>query len=520
MQKSKQFFIITALAFFQLNSFAMMKAKVIALSKTGRSLKLDIGKVAGLTNGDVADVSLRIGELEKPKYIYLGSIELLKLSDRSSSWYFKNISGDKINRRTFQKDNFVHFQLRSRSAQGRMKKKAVYKVNSYESSKVKRNNRYAIDGVVPADLVQEKEIPNDKVYDAKKNNDNSYIISENSKLRDGNEVIVEDGRLKYKFVDSKLRPVDVSELSENEFDGQMSKQNQDQLNKISSKGDGYREMYYDGRSLLTGSTSKLSYPNVMDEALAKERRKNQITPSAKAALNKEGPLWSADMDSEQLSNYMKASGIAREKFRRENVLAIESGNEVQLSFISNLLANYSDVDSNHQNLGYGLAIGYEFHLIRASESLGKWSVDFDLDTTNLNVDIGGANARMTFMSVGAHLNYYFYNTPYVRNKLLAYVGIGIKRGTGEATSTLLDGYSYDYESVALPSITLGVKTRLSSYRDYEKGNMFGWGIGAKVNYELLSLNPISEIESTDDSTYTLNQNVSNIKFIASLSLFF
>ncbi|WP_162929602.1 hypothetical protein [Halobacteriovorax sp. BALOs_7] len=520
MQKSKQFFIITVLAFFQLNSLAMMGAKVIALSKSGRSVKLDVGKVAGLKTGDVADVSIKLGTLEKPKFIYLGSIELLKLSDRSSSWYFKTISGDKLNRSNFKKDDFIRLQIRSRSESGRSKKKPVYNVKAFESKNVKRNNRYAIDGVVPANLVQEKEVPNEENYDSDFTDNTTYKVTEKSMLKDGNEVIVEDGRLKYKYINSKLSPVDVSRLSDEDLDTTLGSQHQNQLSKISSKQDGYEEMYYNGRGSLTGPTSSLSIQNTMDETLARERAKNSVTPSAKAALNKEGPLWSADMDSEQLSNYLKASGIAREKFRRENVLAIESGNEVQFSFISNLLANYSDSDSNHQNLGYGLAIGYEFHLIRAHKALGKWSVDFGLDATNLNVDIGGVNARMTFTNIGAHINYYFYNTPYIRNKLQAYVGLGIKRGVGEATSGFLNGYSYDYESVALPSITLGVKTRLSSFRDYEQGNMFGWGIGAKLNYELLSLNPISEIDSSDDSNYTLNQTVNNIKLIASLSMFF
>lgn len=520
MDKYKQLFVLLFVGLFMVNSHAMMGAKIIALSKSGKTLRLDVGKVAGLQPGDIAEVSMQISTLEKPKYIYLGSIELLKMSDRTSDWYFKSVSGDKLNRKNFNVDNIVNLQIRRVSSNGRVKKKPVYQVRAFESKKVKRNNRYAIDGVVPADLVQIKELENEKNYDSRQVDPAIYKVTENTTLRDGDEIIVEDGRLKYKYVHSKLRPVDVSKLSDEEMSAQMKNQNVEQLNRISSMQDGYRQLYYTGQSRLTGDTDHLSIPNTMDNSLEREKAKNRITPSAKAVLDKEGPLWSADMDSEQLSNYLKASGIAREKFRRENILAIESGNEVQLSFLANLIPQYSQADVNHQNLGYGLGISYDFHLMRASQSLAKWSVDFGVDTSNLNLDLGGINGRMTFINLGAHVNYYFYNAPYIRNKLLAYVGLGIKRGVGEVTSQSLAGYTYDYELVAIPSITLGMKTRFSSFRDYEKGNMFGYGLGVKLNYELLKLNPISEINTTDSTQYTLNQTVNNIKFIASLSLFF
>ncbi|WP_412471461.1 hypothetical protein [Halobacteriovorax sp. RT-1-4] len=520
MDKYKQFVMILLLNLLMANTYAMMQAKVVALSQSGRTLKLSVGKLTGLKTGDVADVSIRIGDYQKPKYLYLGSIELLKVSDRESYWYFKDISGDKINRANFAPDATLALQIRSQTASGRYKKKPVYEIKAYESKKTEFNNQHAIDGQVPTDLIQDKETPSDKNYAQDIDDSTIYKVTKETQLRNGDEIIVRDGRLRYKYVDSQLEPVDTSKLSAQEFDAQMGAQNKDQLIKISAAQDGYKEMLYSGKPDLTGANSNLSIPNTMEESLARERAKNRVTKSAKAVLDKEGPLWSADMDSEQLSRYLKSSGIAREKFRRENVLSIESGNEVQLSFISNLMPNYTDSDSNHQNLGYGLAASYEFHLIRAHDSLKKWSVDFGLDLSNLNVDLGGINGRMTYMNFGAHVNYYFYNAPYVRNKLLAYVGLGIKRGTGETTSPRLTNYSYDYELVALPSISLGIKTRISTFRDYEKGNMFGYGIGAKLNYELLSLSPISEVNATDASNFELNQTINNLKFIASLSIFF
>lgn len=519
MDKYKQFVMLLLMALISLKTWSMQDAKVLALSQSGRTIKLDIGKLAGLKPGDIADVSVRYGELEKPRYLFLGTIELLKVSDRDSHWYFKKVNGDKINRNNFQTGKDIKLQIRSIVAKGRKTKTPHYLIKGHESKRVMRNNRYAIDGVVPSDLVQEKGAENDLNYKEEHNDPNSYEVTENSILKSGNEIIVKDGRIKYKYINSKLKPIDVSELSEQELSKDIGVQNQAQLEKISAAQDGYEEMYYTGTPSLTGSASNISIPNTMEKTLARERAKNQISKATKAVIDREGPLYSADMNSKQLANYLKASGIAREKYRRENVLAIESGNEIQLSLMSNLLANYSDSDPNHQNLGYGLAAAYEFHLIRAHHSLGKWSVDFGLDASNLNVDLGGINGRMTFVNISTHVNYYFFNAPYIRNKLLAYIGFGFKRGTGEVTSPSLSAYTYDYEAVALPSLSLGIKTRISTFRDFEKENQFSFGLGAKLNYELLNLSPLNEVASSDQ-IYELNQKVNNVKFIASLSVYF
>ena len=82
--------------------------------------------------------------------------------------------------------------------------------------------------------------------------------------------------------------------------------------------------------------------------------------------------------------------------------------------------------------------GYEYHLMRSSPALLRYSILVYLENGIGHYDLGNnINGRFTEGSYGAIFNWYFYNNPASLNEYTWYLGAGYRRGSASVTSSLL-----------------------------------------------------------------------------------
>lgn len=491
--------------------FAVRQVVVETKSSSGKSLKLNIGTLDGIQIGDNAEISIREGGLTTPKYKYLASGRVIKLFQNHSYWHFPELeSGSVLKGKTY------NLQLRRETVAGRAGVSIKYRVRTYESDQGLKDMRNGPRGELPSSLVQENRVFKNEVYQ-----DQDYISADvekekHQKLSTKKAVLIDEDYQDLKYIRGDQNDVNREDISRAYKQKMGRDQNINQLKKISSKKYGYEQLYYDKTRNIMNPDDFIGTDNsVVAEYRERKLALEKIPDATREMIKKEGGLWSADMDKEELQEYLLKTGIAKERRRQANVIALKSGNEVSIYLGSGLSANYTTEDQSHQNKGLALGIAYNLHLVRASRSLERWSVDFLYEAGNHNVDVGGINGRITYTALGSHLNYYFYNFPHSHNKFAAFAGVGLKRGTGEMTSANLSK-DYDYQVVSLPSAHLGLKYRVPAAREYEFGSSFGFGFNAKMTYESVDLSAVSTVEDDFISSTT----VSSLRADFGISIFF
>lgn len=497
--------------FLPLMTQGMQQVVLQEVSTSGKSLKLNIGSLHGLKIDDHGEISTFSGTAQVPKYTNIASGRVIKIFPNFSYWFFPDATS-----RDFIKNKTYSVMLQSKTMLGRNGQKINYKIKSYESSTAKNNLVQSPVSGLPKQNIINGNVGEENVYDNSPSNDDLLIEKEVNVVVKKNFLIDED------FEDLKYLRADQAEIEDKKIATEnlkrvSSSQHVEQLNNVTKSKHGLDELYYkDSKHKYNASIGERKLEENMSrnyyEALT---RKQMLPESTIAMIKREGPMWSGDMDKDELQNYLITTGIASEQVRRENAMLFKSGNEVTLYFGSNLSNHASTEDQSHQNNGFSIGIAYELYLARATQKLQSWSIDMIFEQGILNLDLGGVNGRCTYGTLGAHLNYYFFNYPHSRNKLAMYVGGGIKRGNSDVTSANFTK-DYEYEMIALPSLHFGAKYRIPSAKDYEMYSSLGFGFNFKVSVDSVNFTAISSLD--DDILGKTSFN--NIKADFGLSFFF
>jgi len=212
---------------------------------------------------------------------------------------------------------------------------------------------------------------------------------------------------------------------------------------------------------------------------------------------------------------MIQSGIEEEEMRQYKSLTQKTGNEVSFRISSALVEHSTSEDSNHQNKGYSISIGYEYHLMRTSMSLSRLSLEIFGQQSVENIDLGGVNGRFTTGSFGGQLLYYFYNNPAVISQWAWYTGLGLRRGSGDVTSVELSS-PYEFQVTGLPIWSLGTKYRFRSGDSFEDDIPVGAGFNIRLSGERMSLTSVS----TNNDNIETNIVINDIKLTIGLSIYF
>lgn len=119
---------------------------------------------------------------------------------------------------------------------------------------------------------------------------------------------------------------------------------------------------------------------------------------------------------------------------------------------------------------------------------------------------------MTYFSFGGH--FYFVNDPSLARRFALYLGAGVKRGSGDMKSNGLT-QNYQAQSLAFP-MDFGLLYRFSATDERVRHTGLGWGLGAKLSYQMSETVLVGLSEESFDRTIRPQA----LSFTISLSSFF
>ena len=489
---------------------ALRTTKLVSKSSTGKTLRFDIGLMHGLKVEDTCELSSRGGPVGRPRYDFVGSGKLVKVFQNYSYWYFPVIKSESL-----KIGDVYQMHVRKNVYEGRDDVPIKYKVTSASSDAAASDRRNGYRGDFPNSLEDERDlIEMDSIVSGREDIDDSSIkIQKQRPMQEVSPVIINGRSKKTYSVDTFVK--DNTEKINYGLKEQIAKdQNLNQMKKINSKDFGYDQLYQD-LGYKTEEDFTYMSNNEFDEYVKNKEYNEDIPENVKKMIEKEGQMWSAQMDDKELSNFIKRTGVNRERLRRSNAYLSEAAHEFTLYLGANLSSNTTSGDQNYQSPGSTSGVLYEYHLQKVDESYRAWSFDALIERSIVNYDVGGLNARLTYNSVGGHLNYYFYNYPTSKKVFAFFVGAGLKYGIGELDSINIS-QTYKFDLISLPSAHIGVKYRIPANYDYQRDLNIGFGFLGKVTTEGLKISSVDDI--SDD--INANQSLSNLRFEFGVSFYF
>lgn len=211
---------------------------------------------------------------------------------------------------------------------------------------------------------------------------------------------------------------------------------------------------------------------------------------------REGPLWSADLDDRQLRRYMLEAGMVEEKRRQEFALENRFMDELLFNFAYEVEGDESSNPTDNMASPYAISIGYEYHFMRITRALDSFSASLIFEGGVDYYDVGGFNARGKEWSFLGNFNWYFLSLPSATKKLLGYIGVGFRYGETILVANELST-DYPYQISALPTLELGFKYRFPTSSG-EDG--FGWGVNLYMNYLKTELNVLVDLQDQINGT--------------------
>lgn len=498
---------------FSVKSFAydaLRSTKLVAKSSTGKTLRFDIGIMHGLNVEDTCELSSRSGPVARPSYDFVGSGKLVKVFQNYSYWYFPVIKSESL-----KVGDVYQMHVRKNVYHGRDDVPIKYKVTSASSNRAVNDRKNGFRGDFPKSLEAENDLLEVEsiVSDSEDVDDSTINIQKKRNIQEVTPLIINGRSKKTYSVDTYIK--DNTDKINYGLKEQIAKdQNLNQIKKINSNEFGYNQLYQD-LGYKTEEDFTYMSNNEFDEYVKSKEYQEDIPESVKKMIQKEGQMWSAQMDDKELSNFIKRTGVNRERLRRSNAYLSEAAHEFTLYIGANLSSNTTSTDQNYQSPGNTSGVLYEYHLQKVDQSYRAWSFDGLLERSIVNYDVGGSNARLTYSSVGGHLNYYFYNYPTSKKVFAFFIGAGLKYGVGELDSINISK-TYKFDLLSLPSAHIGVKYRIPANYDYQRDLNIGFGFLGKVTTESLKISSVDDISDSINA----NQNLSNLRFEFGVSFYF
>jgi hypothetical protein len=239
------------------------------------------------------------------------------------------------------------------------------------------------------------------------------------------------------------------------------------------------------------------------EGLLQKRRGMGVEKSFDPRINrlqqKEGPLWSADLNDRDLRRYMLESGMMEEKKRQRFFMENRYMNEFIVKFNKTFPQARSSQTSSNQADSYSWALGYELHLMRLTSVLRSFSLGFFLELGNGYYEVELDNLRSSEFTVDLSLSWYFLSYPSTIGKLLGHIGLGSRLGESYLDSSEVTK-SYKYQVWTFPWYFVEFKYRFEN-EDNKEGTVWGLGFGlGYLNTELTAMETlIDDIRGRYDS---------------------
>ena len=445
-----------------------------SISKTGKTLVIGHGSIKNIQEGEIGAFFLKEGIIEKPQFIFLSEAKCIKVSAENSIWFLKDgLNLESMDRAIIlmTKKNVLNGHV-----ENKLTKKIIYSerdsirnIHGSQSYPVWLNDAYQMGQVVDEDEeddeieeVSEKVTMNgDTVFQKSKKNSveidiervapeqGSRYINEfnqytNIKLlkRNGDE----------KLGEQKERELDRAEIL-NLSKGSFAKVNSFEQGII----DLYSDVSVDKRDLVE-EDSNISN-SFKEYNLATKDLNVQDIDNNQDAKRLDDPLWPSGLSDIELRRYFMSHGLDEYRQRQNLVGFNKPAHEVLLRLSVSLNRNTTDSDPNYQSVNKSFYIGYEWHIMKASQLMRYFSIEMGVETTSGQYEVGNGINAYTYEFAGRlMLNYYLNDLPSAVNKLNWYVGVGGKAGNALVKSINLS-QEYNYYQLSIPSFQAGVKYR-------------------------------------------------------------
>lgn len=516
-------FVKKLIVFLLFNSFVFAQSfegiEIILSSSSGKSVVLNKGRLHGLKEGDRASFLVHKGTMDNPKLEKVAEGEVIRALDNQSYWFLRKV----FNPGRIRNSQKLSMQLRSKQLEGQRRFKVLNRKRIYTRSSKNNDIDFENDIGVPKQLVIENDnfVESKKIVQTKLSKDHDIEIHEFDTWSKRNGLTKVDDFMKSferKYVNENFAQKEITDDEVNKIRNTIYRAQLDGfIAKVNSLQYGLKGLYHDQRKDkdIKAIKARTDILNVYDEAREEKRRKRILGVSTSKKFARDGKLWSSDFTDESLRNYMINSGIEEEEMRQYKSLTQKTGNELSFRVSSALVGHSTSEDSNHQNKGYSLSIGYEYHLMRTSMALSRLSFEIFGQQSVENIDIGGINGRFTSGSFGGQLLYYFYNNPAIISQWAWYGGLGIRRGSADVTSVDLST-DYEYQVTGLPIWSIGTKYRFRSGDSFEDDIPVGAGLNIRLSGERMNLTSVT----TNNDNVQTNIIINDVKLTIGLSVYF
>jgi hypothetical protein len=494
-------------------------AEITLSSSSGKSIIVSRGRVHGLRDGQFATFFLQQGTLESPKLDKVAEGELIRALDNKSYWFLHTVyNPGKVRNKT----NIV-LDIKSKHLKGNRDFIVTNRKRIYPDSTSSKKITYENENGIPKNLVKAEDnyVATRKLYETKPKSDHDIEVAQFDKWskRKGLTKVDEFMReFERKFVNENFKTQDLTQEKTEEIRSSIYRAQIDGfLKKINSQKYGLTGLYHDQErdQNMILLKERIDVNNVYEAARAERKRKAILNTTKSRKVDRDGALWSAEFSDDGLRKYMVKSGIEEEERRQYRSLTEKSGNELSFRISSGLISHSSSEDPNHQNKGYSLSLGYEYHLMRTTPTLLKFSLEVFMQRSIENIDLGGTNGRFASGSFGGQILYYFYNNPASIKAWAWYGGIGMRRGNGDMSSVDLSA-PYDFQVTGLPIWSIGTKYRFKTGDSFDEDIKVGAGLNIRLSGERMNLSSISAVNDPINSNFVIN----DIKLTVGLSFFF
>lgn len=494
-------------------------AQIILSSSTGKSIVISRGRLQGLSHGQEATFFMQTGSMSHPKLEKVAHGELIRSLDNKSYWYLSTI----YNPAKIKRSSKLVMDLKEDHMRGNRDFRVVNRKRIYPKGTSSKEVTYENENGVPKDLVYDETnyVATKKLYETKQLKEHDIEIHQFDSWSKRNGLTTVDDFMKEferKYVNENFKDEDFSKRETEKIQNSIYRAQIDGfLSKINSQKYGLDGLYHDQErdQNMILLKERLDVQNVYEVERNIKRNKRILGTNKSKKYERDGKLWSADFTDKSLRRYVVQSGIEEEERRQYDSLTQKTGNELSFRISNGIASHASDEDPNHQNKGYSLSIGYEYHLMRTTSSLMRFSLEVFGQRSVENIDLGGVNGRFSSGSFGGQLLYYFFNNPASIMAWSGYVGIGMRRGNADVTSVDLSS-DYDFQVTGLPIWSLGTKYRFKTGDSFDDDIPIGAGLNIRLSGEQMNLTSISTVVDNINSNIVIN----DIKLTIGLSVFF
>lgn len=496
--------------------------EVLQVSRSGRSLMLNRGHLEGLRQGTKARLLLQTGTVSRPQLATVGYAEVIKSEPNQSAWYLHEIELPQVIR---EKQRLVYI-LEERALQGmrpfetRQNKVILKPGTTYLDHLAEKKQG------MPASMlaIDENQYHHDQLQiDVQKPHHEDQVSTnfdgwvEQKGLRFV-EPFVEGVKAKHLIDADKV--TDVTQRQQKEERQVFESYVQALVRTINTHPEGLAYLYRQDleKDEFERTRKMVVFENTYQKFLNESRSEVRIAPRALAKMERDDPLWSADLSDKALRDFMLESGLVEEERRQRLAIDHLQAHEFSFRYSTSVSRHISKEDPNFQGIGYSIALGYEYQLARVLRQLQSFTVDLELRRSIGFYEMAPEiNGRFNEGSFGLALNYYFYNKPFSLNQLALYAGLGIKRGNADGSSNLLqEQKTYGYQMMVLPAMQLGAKYRFKAGDGYLDKLKVGMGLNFLYSFESKRFNTVETVSEDVSGSFAVTDN----KFAVGLSFYY